>query len=51
MNLNCFKNKQSVEEVLNRRAVKTITRVFYDKGFYDIYENAYQVLKNFLVVE
>ena len=32
------KNKQSEEEVLSGRAVKTTIQILYDKGFFDLYE-------------
>ena len=41
-------NKQSVEEVLVQRGVKTTTKILYDKGFFDNYANADKVLENFL---
>ena len=44
-------NKQSVEEVLIRRAVKTTTKKLYDKGSFDNYDNTDEVLKDFLFVE
>ena len=33
-------NKQSVEEVLIQRAVKTTIQILYDKGLFDNYQNA-----------
>ena len=41
-------NKQSVEEILIRRAVKTTIQILYDKGFFDNYANADKVLEDFL---
>ena len=41
-------NKQSVEEVLIQRAVKTTIQVLYDKGLFDIYANAHKILEDFL---
>ena len=41
-------NKQSVEEILIQRAVKTTIQILYDKGLFDNYANAYKVLENFL---
>ena len=32
-------NKQSVEEVLVKRAVKTTVQILYDKGLFDKYQN------------
>ena len=40
-------NKQSVEEVLVQRAIKTTIQVFYDKGLFDNYANADKVLADF----
>ena len=41
-------NKQSVEEILVQRAVKTTIQILYDKGLFDNYANADKVLENFL---
>ena len=41
-------NKQSVEQILNQRAVKTTIQILYDKGFFDNYANADKVLEDFL---
>ena len=41
-------NKQSVEEVLIQRAVKTTIQILYDKGLFDKYANADKVLEDFL---
>ena len=41
-------NKQSVEEILVQRAVKTTIQIFYDKGLFDNYGNADKVLEDFL---
>ena len=41
-------NKQSVEEILIQRAVKTTIQMLYDKGLIDIYANADEVLEDFL---
>ena len=49
--LNEFKlqyNKQSVEEILIQRAVKTTIQILYDKGLFDNYQNADKVLEDFL---
>ena len=43
-------NKQSVEEILVQRAVKTTIQILYDKGFFDNYANADKVLEDFLFV-
>ena len=41
-------NKQSVEEVLIQRAVKTTTQILYDKGSFDNYQNADKVSEEYL---
>ena len=41
-------NKQSVEEILFQRAVKTTIQILYDKGLFDNYQNADKVLEDFL---
>ena len=41
-------NKQSVEEILIQRAVKTTIQLLYDKGLFDNYANADKVLEDFL---
>ena len=41
-------NKQNVESVLIQRAVKTTIQILYDKGLFDIYQNADKVLEDFL---
>ena len=41
-------NKQSVEEILIRRAVKTTIQILYDRGLFDNYANADKVLEDFL---
>ena len=41
-------NKQSVEEILIQRAVKTTIQIFYDKGLFDNYANADKVSEDFL---
>ena len=43
-------NKQSVEEILFQRAVKTTIQILYDKGLFDNFQNAEEVLKHFLFV-
>ena len=42
-------NKQSIEEILVQRAVKTTIQILYDKGLFDNYANADKVLEDFLV--
>ena len=41
-------NKQSVEEILVQRAVKTTIQILYDKGLFDKIQNADKVLEDFL---
>ena len=41
-------NKQSVEEILIQRAVKTTIQILYDKGLIENYANADKVLEDFL---
>ena len=41
-------NKQSVEEILIQRAVKTTIQILYDKGLFDNYQNADKILEDFL---
>ena len=43
-------NKQSVEDILIQRAVKTTIQILYDKGLFDNYANADKVLEDFLFV-
>ena len=41
-------NKQSVEEILIQRAVKTTIQILYDKGLFDNFQNADKVLEDFM---
>ena len=41
-------NKQSVEEILIQRAVKTTMQILYDRGLFDSYQKADKVLEDFL---
>ena len=41
-------NKQSIEEILIQRAVKTTIQILYDKGLFDNFQNADKVLEDFL---
>ena len=41
-------NKQNVEDILLRRAVKTTKQILYDKWLFDNYANADKVLEDFL---
>ena len=40
-------NKQSVEDILIQRAVKTTIQILYDRGLFDNFQNAEEVLKDF----
>ena len=44
-------NKQSLEEVILQRAVKTTIEKLHDKELFDIYDNADEVLIDFLFVQ
>ena len=41
-------NKQSVEDILIQRAVKTTIQILYDRGLFDNFQNADKVLEDFL---
>ena len=41
-------NKQSVEDILVQRAVKTTIQILYDNGLFDNYANADKVSEDFL---
>ena len=41
-------NKQNVEDILVQRAVKTTIQILYDKGLFDTFQNADNVLEDFL---
>ena len=41
-------NKQSVEDILVQRAVKTTKHILYDKGLFDNFQNVDKVLEDFL---
>ena len=41
-------NKQSAEEILVQRAVRTTIQILYDKGLFDKFQNADKVLEDFL---
>ena len=41
-------DKQNVEDILIRRAVKTTIQILYDKGSFDTFQNADKVLEDFL---
>ena len=41
-------NKQNVEEILVQTAVKTTIQILYDRGLFDNFQNAEEVLKDFL---
>ena len=40
-------NKQNVEDILIQRAVKTTIQILYDRGLFDSFQNAEEVLKDF----
>ena len=42
-------NKQSAEEILVQRAVKTTIQILYDRGIFDNSQNAEEVPKDFLL--
>ena len=44
-------NKQSVEEILIQRAVKTTIQILYDKGLLDNYANSDKVLEIFCLLQ
>ena len=41
-------NKQNVEDILIQRAVKTTIQILYDRGLFDHFQNAEELLKDFL---
>ena len=41
-------NKQNVEDILLQRAVKTTIQILYDKGLFNKFQNADEVLEDFL---
>jgi len=43
-------NKQTVEDILIQRAVKTTIQILYDRGLFDNFQNADKVLEDFLFV-
>ena len=43
-------NKQSVEEILIQRAVKTTIQILYDRRLFDNFQNAEEVLIDFLFI-
>ena len=43
-------NKQNVEDILIQTAVKTTIQILYDRGLFDNFQNAEEVLKDFLFV-
>ena len=42
-------DKQNVEDILIQRAVKTTIQILYDRGLFDNFQNAEEVLKDFLI--
>ena len=49
--LKLLSHKQSMEEILIERAVKTTIQTLYDEGLFDNYDNADEVLKYYLFVQ
>ena len=43
-------NKQNIEDILIKRAVKATIQILYDKGLFDSFQNADKVLEDFLFV-
>ena len=43
-------NKQNLEDILIQRAVKTTIQILYDRGLFDNFQNAEEVLKDFLFI-
>ena len=41
-------NKQNIEDILIQRAVKPTIQTLYDRGFFDNFQNAEEVLKDFV---
>ena len=41
-------DKQNVEDILIQRAVKITIQILYDRGLFDNFQNAEEVLKDFL---
>ena len=41
-------NKQTVEDILIQKAVKTTIQLLYDKGLFENFQNADKVLEDFL---
>ena len=41
-------DKKNVEDILIQRAVKTTIQILYDRGLFDNFQNAEEVLKDFL---
>ena len=41
-------NKQSVEQIFIQRSAETTIQIFYDKGLFDNFQNADEVLKDVL---
>ena len=53
-NYNQFKlqyNKQSVEEILFQRAVKTTSQILYDRGHFDGFPKVDRVIKDFFLLQ
>ena len=50
-NFKLHNNKQPINEVLYESAVKTTIQTLYDKGPFDNYDNADEVLKDYLFLK
>ena len=46
-----MRNNKPCEECLIEREVKTTAQILYDKGFFDSYDNADEVIEDYLFVD
>ena len=46
-----LRNDKQMEQVLIGIAVKTTIQILHDKGLFDIYYNAHEVLKDYLLID
>ena len=46
-----MRNNKKIEEILIEKALETTIQKHYDKGLFDNYENADEVLKDFILLE
>ena len=51
MKLHSGKKKQTDDEILIGKAVKATIQILYDKGLFHNYDNADEVLKNYLITD